>query len=89
MAKTQAGQTLMGPEPMRQVQWLADDQTLTGLLICAALGWQDLASLTPVLPDRCHIADSKAIHLRLVHHRRHCPETSLQIHGFDRKLIDI
>ena len=79
----------MEPKPMRQVQRLYDDQRMAELLICAALGWQDLASLTPVLPDRCHIAGSKAIHSRLAHQRRHCPETSLQIHGFDRKLIDI
>ena len=74
---------------MQQVECLAVDQPLTGVLICAALGWQDLASLTPVLPDRCHITDSEAIHLQLAHHRRHCPETSLQIHDFDHKLIDI
>ena len=89
MTQTPAGQTLMEPTPVRQVQWMAGDQPLTGLLICAALGLQDLASLTLVSPERCHITDSKAIHLQLVHHRRHCSETSLQIHGFDHKSVDI
>ena len=76
----QVKRALMTPNLASPKQRKSNDR-----LICAALGWRGLASSTPVLPDHCHIMDNAIIHLQLVQHKRHCPETNLQIHVFDRK----